>query len=296
MGYHPVMPTRKPVGDQLVKSLGEVEALDTAAKPLAAKVRELTSPKAVKEALSGTWLGHPVHPLLVGVPIGTWVGAVMLDWLGGEDSERAADLLVGFGLATAIPTVATGYNDWADSEPASDQVRRVGLVHAACNATAATLFGTSLAARAGGNRLRGKLLGLAGLGALGAAGYLGGHLTYAEGVGVDPSTFEEFPEDWTAVLADAALGEGEMKSAEVDGVAIMVARLNGELHALSDTCVHRGGSLADGEIDGDCVVCPLHSSAFRLEDGSVERGPATYPQPVLEIRVQDGSIEVRAPS
>jgi nitrite reductase/ring-hydroxylating ferredoxin subunit/uncharacterized membrane protein len=286
--------TRKPLGDQLVKQLGEVEALDAPAKPLGKKVRELTSPKAVKEALSGTWLGHPVHPLLIALPLGSWVSAVVLDWLGGQDAETGADLLVGAGLASAIPTVATGYNDWADSEPASDAVRRVGLVHATLNGSAATLFAASLAARVKGNRVRGKLLGLAGLGAVGAGGYLGGHLTYAEGVGVDRATFEHLPEDWTAALADAALGEGEMKSAEVDGAAILVARVDGRLHALSDTCVHRGGSLSEGELDGGCVTCPLHGSTFRLEDGSVERGPATYPQPVLEARVQDGSIEVRA--
>ena len=59
--------------------------------------------------------------------------------------------------------------------------------------------------------------------------------------------------------------------------------------------MHRGGSLADGELVGECVRCPLHASRFRLEDGSVEQGPAAYPQPALEARVRDGSIEVRAP-
>jgi nitrite reductase/ring-hydroxylating ferredoxin subunit/uncharacterized membrane protein len=290
------MSTRAPIGNELVQGLAGVEALDVPAKPLAKKVRDLTSPKAIKEALSGTWLGHPVHPMLVAVPMGSWISAVLLDWLGGEDSETAADLLVGAGLASAVPTVATGYNDWADSEPASDTVRRVGLVHAACNATAATLFGLSLAARLKGNRGRGKLLGLLGMSAVGAGGFLGGHLTYAEGVGVDSAKFESYPEDWTTALADAALGEGEMKSVEIDGTAILVARVRGRLHALSNTCVHRGGSLADGELEGGCVVCPLHSSAFRLDDGSVERGPATYPQPVLDVRVRDGSIEVRASS
>ena len=96
-------------------------------------------------------------------------------------------------------------------------------------------------------------------------------------------------------LADAALGEGEMKAVDVDGVAIVIARQGGTVYALSDTCVHRGGSLADGELLDGCVECPLHSSRFALEDGSVEQGPAAYPQPALEARVRDGSIEVRAP-
>ena len=289
------MSPRTPIGHDLLERLASLEAVDGLAKPLAKAVRGLKAPAKVNEALSGTWLGHPVHPLLIVVPMGSWISAVLLDWLGGEDAETAADLLVGAGLAGAVPTVATGYADWADTEPASDTVRRIGIVHAAFNATAAGLFAASLAARAADARGRGKLLALAGLGSVGVGGYLGGHLTYAEGVGVNVDTFEEYPQDWTQVLADAALGEGEMRAVDVDGVAILIVRRGGEVHALSNTCVHRGGSLADGELVGDCVECPLHASQFRLDDGSVEQGPAAYPQPALEARVRDGSIEVRAP-
>ncbi len=289
------MSPRNPIGHDLLERLASLEAVDGPAKQLAKAVRGLKAPAKVNEALSGTWLGHPVHPLLILLPMGSWTSAVLLDWLGGEDAETAASLLVGAGLAGAVPTVATGYADWADTEPASDTVRRIGIVHAAFNATAVALFSASLAARASGSRGRGKLLALAGLGSVGVGGYLGGHLTYAEGVGVNMATFEEYPQDWTQVLADAAIGEGEMRSVDVGGVAILIARRGGQVHALSNTCVHRGGSLVDGELVGDCVECPLHASRFRLEDGSVEQGPAAYPQPALEARVRDGSIEVRAP-
>ena len=289
------MSTRTPIGHDLLEQLASLDAVDGLAKPLAKAARSIKAPAQINEALSGTWLGHPVHPLLIVVPMGSWISAVLLDWLGGKDAETAADLLVGAGLAGAVPTVATGYGDWADTEPASDTVRRIGLVHAAFNATAAGLFAASLAARVGGARGRGKLLALAGLGSVTVGGYLGGHLTYAEGVGVNVDTFEKYPQDWTQALADAALGEGEMRAVDVDGVTILIARRGVEVLALSNTCVHRGGSLADGELVGDCVQCPLHGSRFRLEDGSVEQGPAAYPQPALETRVREGSIEVRAP-
>jgi nitrite reductase/ring-hydroxylating ferredoxin subunit/uncharacterized membrane protein len=289
------MSPRTPIGHDLLERLASLEAVDGPAKQLAKTVRNLKAPAKVNEALSGTWLGHPVHPLLIVVPMGSWISAVLLDWLGGEDAETAASLLVGAGLAGAVPTVATGYADWADTEPASDTVRRIGTVHAAFNGTAAVLFGASLAARASGARGRGKLLALLGLSSVSVGGYLGGHLTYAEGVGVDRTTFEDYPEDWTQALADAALGEGEMKAVDVGGVSILIARRGGDVYALSNTCVHRGGSLADGELTGDCVKCPLHGSVFQLADGSVEQGPAAYPQPALETRVREGSIEVRAP-
>jgi uncharacterized membrane protein len=179
------MSPRTPIGHDLLERLGSLEAVDAPAQAIAKFVRNVKAPAEINEALSGTWLGHPVHPLLIVLPMGSWISAVMLDWIGGADSETAADVLLGAGLAGAIPTVATGYADWADAEPASDAVRRIGIVHAACNGTAAGLFAASLAARAGGARGKGKLLALAGLGAIGAGGYLGGHLTYAEGVGVD---------------------------------------------------------------------------------------------------------------
>ena len=117
------------------------------------------------------------------------------------------------GSRPSPPATPTG----PTPSPPATRVRRLGFVHAALNGTAAMLFGASLAARAAGARGRGKLLALAGMGAIGAGGYLGGHLTYAEGVGVNTTTFEDYPQDWTQALADAALGEGEMKAVDVDG-------------------------------------------------------------------------------
>ena len=91
------------------------------------------------------------------------------------------------------------------------------------------------------------------------------------------ATFEEYPQDWTQALADAALGEGEMRAVDVDGVAIVIARSGGEVHALSDTCVHRGGSLADGELVGECVRCPLHASRVPARGRLGRAGPGRLP-------------------
>ena len=193
MGSARAMSPRTPIGHDLLERLASLEAVDGPAKQLAKAVRGLKAPAKVNEVLSGTWLGHPVHPLLVMLPMGSWTSAVVLDWLGGEDSHTAADILVGTGLATALPTVATGYADWADTEPGNDPVRRIGIIHAAFNGAAAGLFAASLVARAAGSRGRGRLLALAGLSSVGVGGYLGGHLTYAEGVGVDHDDVRGLP-------------------------------------------------------------------------------------------------------
>ena len=72
--------------DALPEAVADIDALDAVAGPLGKPLREL-APSALKDVLSGTWLGHAVHPLLIAVPIGTWTSAVLLDLLGGEDSE-----------------------------------------------------------------------------------------------------------------------------------------------------------------------------------------------------------------
>jgi uncharacterized membrane protein len=170
--------------DALVARLESVEALDGPAKVIGRRVRGLIPDGPPKDALSGRWLGHAVHPVLTDIPIGTWTSSVLLDWIGGSDSRSAADRLLLAGVLAAGATVVTGWSDWADAEAGNAAVRRSGLVHAATNATATALMLGSYVARKRGARGRGKLLSLAGSTALGAGGWLGGHLSYTLGVGV----------------------------------------------------------------------------------------------------------------
>jgi len=288
------MSDRRPIPTAFAERLAALEPLDAPAKPIAKFVRDAIPKGAVKDALSGTWLGHTLHPVLQLLPLGTWTSAVILDLIGGEEGQASADKLIGTGLLATLPTFVTGWNDYADTEPASDSVRRVGILHAVANAAGASLFTGSLVARGRGDRGKGRLLALAGIGAVGAGGWLGGHLAYAEGVGVDTTAFEDYPEDWTAVARDAELAEGAPRRVEAGGIPLLVVRDSGTVRVLADRCVHRGGALSDGEISGGCVICPLHGSRFRLSDGSVERGPAAYPQPALDVRVHEGAVEIRA--
>lgn len=272
--------------------LANVEQLDRAARPLATVARKL-GPGKVKDALSGTWLGHALHPVLSDLPIGTWTSATFLDVLGGEESAPAAERLIGAGILASLPTAVTGATEWADTERSDASVRRLGVVHATANVVALTFFAGSFLARKRGNRGRGKALSLAGLGALTVGGHLGGHLSYAKGVGVDQTTFEERPTDWRPALADAALAEGERRLVDVDGAGVVVGRDGGVLFALANRCCHRGGPLHRGTLANGEITCPWHGSTFRVGDGSVVRGPAAYPQPVYDVRVEDGTIEVR---
>ena len=272
-----------------MRKLASLDALDAPAKAIAAQVRKIIKPGPVKDALSGSWLGHALHPLLTDVTIGSFTSAVMLDWLGGDGARPAARRLIGIGLLSTPTTVASGYSDWVDSEMSDDRVRRIGIVHAAANGTGAALFAASWMRRRNGG---GRLLALAGSSVMSAAAYLGGHLSFAEGVGVDQTAFETAPDDWVSVLGSDELAEGDKRCVMADGTAVMIARSGGELYALSDHCSHRGGPLHEGELGEGTITCPWHASVFELRDGALVHGPAAYPQPAWDVRVVDGRIEV----
>jgi nitrite reductase/ring-hydroxylating ferredoxin subunit len=268
-----------------------LDALDPIASRVGKLVRRALGARPVKDVLGGSWLGHPVHPMLTDVTIGTFTSALLLDWLGGPASRPAARRLIGIGLLTAPPVAAAGAHDWADAEVPDDAVRRIGLVHGTCNLVANSLFAASYAARRRGSD--GRLLALAGGTVLAAGGYLGGHLSFAEGIGVDHTVFEDGPDDWTDVLADAELAADAAQCVEADGTQVMVVRHGGTVYALSEHCAHLGGPLHEGDIADCTVTCPWHASVFDLRDGSLIHGPAAYPQPAWDVRTRAGRIEVR---
>lgn len=277
---------------QLVEKLERAEGLDPAAEKVQAVVHQVLGRSKAKDVLSGTWLGHPLHPLLITLPIGSWVSAAVLDVVGGRSSRKAADRLVALGVLTALPTAASGASDWADTVGAE---RRVGLVHASGNYAALGLMVASWVARKRGRRVAGISYSLLANTLVGATGYLGTHMTYNQGVGVDTTAFEAGPQEWTDVAGEADVVEGKPVALRVgaDQVGIVLVRRFGAVHALADRCTHRGGPLHEGELSDGCITCPWHGSTFEIHDGRVVRGPATQPQPAYDVRTVAGRIEVR---
>ncbi|MDQ3318885.1 MAG: Rieske 2Fe-2S domain-containing protein [Actinomycetota bacterium] len=293
MGSKAAAPSR-PRLHVLAERVGDIESLDRPAEAVATKVREALDPGPVKDALSGAWLGHALHPLLTDIPIGTWSSATMLDLFGGRRARPAVERLIGIGVLAAVPTAVTGTSDWADTTLADASVRRIGAVHAVANTAALLLYVGSLRARRRGRHGRGVALGLMGVGALAAGGHLGGHLSYDKGVGVNQTAFDALPEESTSTVPEDEVREGEATRASAGDVAILLSRHEGRVYALADRCTHRGGSLADGPLADGCVTCPLHGSIFRLADGAVVRGPAGAPEPAFAVRIEDGTVDVRA--
>ena len=153
----------------------------------------------------------------------------------------------------------------------------------------------SWAARRRGDRRRGIALSAAGYGIATFSAWLGGHLSFGKGVGVNQTAFEAGPGDWTPVLDEATLEERKLTGARTDGVAVVLVRKGARVFALADRCSHRGCALHEGKLnDDDTVTCRCHGSTFRL-DGSIVKRPATARHPSFETRTREGRIEIRRP-
>lgn len=248
----------------------------------------------VVDFLHGTWLGHPLHPLLTDVPIGSWTAALVLDALGmvsDQDLEAGADAAIALGLVGAVGSAITGLADWKDLD---SKPLRIGLAHGVLNLSATTLYAISLLLRRRGARGAGQATALAGYLAVLLAAYLGGDLVYREQIGVNHTNPIWEPLKFAPVLADEDLTEGEPRRVEVGELQVVLVRQSGKIYALAERCSHLGGPLADGIVEDGCIQCPWHGSRFALADGHPVTGPATIPQPCFETRVRKGQIEVRA--
>jgi nitrite reductase/ring-hydroxylating ferredoxin subunit/uncharacterized membrane protein len=286
---------------EIIDNITDQKWIRDSAEPLQKAVRGAfvgDAGREVKNFLHGTWLGHPLHPVLTDIPVGAWTAALALDALEGMSGRKecgsAADLAIGVGLIGAVGSAVTGITDWSETD---GPARRVGLIHGLLNVVATTLYTTALVMR---KRRRSRQSGIAmsmlGYAVASTAAYLGGHLVFGEQIGVDHTATADAgkPQKFTRVMPEADLKENKPTRAEANGVAILLVRRKGEIYAMTETCPHMGGPLSEGKLVGDAIQCPWHMSELALEDGHVVNGPTAYPARCFDVRVRAGNIEVRA--
>jgi nitrite reductase/ring-hydroxylating ferredoxin subunit/uncharacterized membrane protein len=273
----------EPLEDGLQKGLKAVFAPDTAIG------------KPIENALHGKFLGHSLHPAIVGIPIGAWTVAFVLDIAdestGARHLRRGSDWAVVTGLIGAAGSAITGLTDWKDVD---GPPRRTGMVHALLNITATALYVASAVQRRRGQRSAGRSLAYAGFGISMAASWLGGHMVSADQIGVEHRAIAEPPNDFVAVAALADLEERKPHRVVHAEYPIVLVKEGDKVFALAEVCSHLGAPLSEGTVEGDCIRCPWHGSLFCLEDGEVVESPATRPQAAFEARVINGQVEVRA--
>lgn len=280
----------------LLTKIEQNTRLDGVGDRLQRAVQATLRPQWLRDLLHGVPLGHPLHPAMVQVPVGSWISAAILDLMPGQ--RRAATTLTAVGTVSAVPAAVAGLNDWAALAP--DQ-RRVGLVHAAANSIGLACYAGSLAARFSGRHSLGRMLSFAGLGAASMGAYIGGHLAYKQGAQVNQSISEMhlISQGWHPLGDMASLPQRQLITREIDDVSVILYRHGDDVTVMLERCPHQSGPLGQGEvqeIDGHaCVVCPWHGSTFRLNGGEVVHGPSGNDQQVLPTRIRDGVLEARLP-
>jgi nitrite reductase/ring-hydroxylating ferredoxin subunit len=255
-------------------------------------------PRPVRDVLHGTWLGHSLHPVMMHVPVGAWLSAGVVDLV--PPLRPAGTVLIGTGVAAAVPTALSGAADWSEQDIG---VKRLGVLHAAANTVALGLYAGSLVARTKGRGTLGLVLSYAGLGMAAGSAAIGGHMSYAQSSGVSHATAaaQALTTDWIDLgpLDDLPEGRPALRTGGADGVAVPLTavRRGTRVDVFVGRCTHLSGPLHEGTVEqvrgSACLVCPLHGSAFDLDSGAPRRGPAASVQEKLEVRMEAGRVLAR---
>jgi nitrite reductase/ring-hydroxylating ferredoxin subunit len=284
----------------ILERVADVTAFDKAIEPARRAVNAALRPQAFKDLLHGTWLGHPLHPVLVQVPVGSWTSAGLLDAI--PPLRPAATVLIGAGVAVAVPAALSGAADWSEQDVG---VRRLGALHAVANTAALSLYVGSLVARGRGRGTLGRVLSYAGLGIATGSAAIGGHMSYAQSSGASHSAAaaRALSSDWIDLgpLDDLPEGRPALRTGKGSSVAVPLAvvRRGTKVDVFVGACSHLSGPLYEGAVEEvrgqQCLVCPWHGSAFDLDSGDPRRGPAANPQEKLEVRMEAGRVMARLP-
>ena len=292
----PNNPPLRHINGKLIASMSWLDKLSTPLQKWIAKLygqRHQPSYR-IKDILNGVWLGHPLHPALVTVPLGAWTSTLLLDlvWLSNEDEgvARGADMTMWLGLAGAGASAVTGATNWVDTDGPE---QRTGMLHALLNSGATVLNLASALMRLTGQRRSAITLSTTAYAIALYSAYLGGELSYSTAIGVNHVAWEGGSDDFVPVMDEQDLMQGKLTKVDVAGIPAVLVRDGSNIYAIAATCSHLGGPLNEGSYENGVVYCPWHGSGFRLCDGSIANSPAVYAQPTFAVRVRNGKIELR---
>ncbi len=88
---------------------------------------------------------------------------------------------------------------------------------------------------------------------------------------------------------------GEMIAVEVDNEQVLLANVNGSIHAVDDVCSHAYATLSEGELSGEEVECPLHGGTFNVTTGDVLGPPADESVRVYRVQIEGDRVYIASP-
>jgi len=176
---------------------------------------QTTPLRPIKLFLNGSWLGHPLHPLLTDIPVGAWTLTLLFDLVGLifhlPQLGIASSIAAAVGIAAALGAAAAGLMDWMDIDPAE---KSVGAVHAIINTGATLVFVASLVMRWRDQwSLAWESFGVAvcGYALVSVGAYLGGGMVFHLGVMINRNAYRNGPADFKPAIAEQDLVEGQLR-------------------------------------------------------------------------------------
>lgn len=86
--------------------------------------------------------------------------------------------------------------------------------------------------------------------------------------------------------------EGEIKSIDVEGEAIALAKVKNQIYAFVDACSHMDYPLSDGILEGEIITCSYHGAKFNIRTGEVLSMPAASPIKIIQVKIIDNAIYI----
>jgi nitrite reductase/ring-hydroxylating ferredoxin subunit/uncharacterized membrane protein len=269
----------------------------------------------VKSAIA--FRGHPLHVILVDLPIGFWIGSFLADlaflWRGDAFWFDVAWYLIAAGVVAAVLAAVPGLLDYLGSVPPYSEAKSTALLHGLLNGGATLLYAFNLWWRTGPDAAVGSEwwvsfgLSAVGIGLISYTGWLGGELVYKFQIGTQKTQVggnktiydgrhRGEPGGWVEVGQAGELEPEQMKHVVVNGAWLVIARSEDTIHAIDGICTHEGGALCDGVLMDGVVQCPWHGSRFDIRTGQVVAGPARKAIRTYGVKLEDGRVLVEAPA
>lgn len=288
----------------LTENMEKILAESSAIQRFAGAVQKLmtaifkTPLRPLKNFLNGTWVEHPLHPMLTDVPVGAWTVAILLNLIalifGVKILGLASGIAIGLGVLAALAAIAAGFSDWMDVDPPE---LAVGITHAIINIAATVLFAISFFVlwandwTIGWGNFVPAILGYL---TVTVGAFIGGSLVFRQGVMINRAAYQSGPKKFVSVLPLSGLPENTPVHVDAKGRPVLLVRRGEEINAIGAVCSHYGAPLQEGQLKDGAIECPWHGSRFSLADGRVQAGPATSPVPAYEVHIDGDQIQIRA--
>jgi uncharacterized membrane protein/nitrite reductase/ring-hydroxylating ferredoxin subunit len=248
---------------------------------------------------------HPLHPILVSLPIAFFIGAFAFDLLslitGNNSFWQTGYYSAIAGMIGAVMAAVPGAIDYFFTVPPKSSAKKRATQHAIINVINLVLFIVIVfyRQREDANSTVVVIAEAIGVVLLSIAGWMGGTLVHRNQIGIDHRYAEagKWNEEYfntdnqrIQVAEAKELKTNAMKLVHVNKQRIVIGRTEKGYVAFSDHCTHRGGSLADGSLICGTVQCPWHGSQFDVESGEVKAGPAKERIITYRLEEKEGKI------